>query len=62
MPGVVTPYAGFTAAGGESRSYRTGARWRIAPDAALGLEAARNEGAGDDGPEHRVGVEVQLGW
>ena len=62
MPGVVTPYAGFTAAGGESRSYRTGARWRIAPDAALGLEAARNEGAGDDGPEHRVGVEVRVGW
>ena len=62
MPGVVTPYAGFTVVGGESRAYRTGARWRIAPDAALGFEAARNEGAGGDGPEHRVGVEVQLGW
>ena len=62
MPGVVTPYVGFTAVGGESRAYRTGARWRIAPDAALGFEAARNEGAGGDGPEHRVGVEVQLGW
>jgi len=62
MPGVVTPFAGFTAAGGESRSYRTGARWRIAPDATLTLEAARSEGAGGEPPEHRIGLEAGFRW
>ena len=63
MPGVMTPYAGFTAAGGESRAVRTGARWRIAPDATLNLEAARSEGANDDTPpEHRIGLEATFRW
>ena len=63
MPGVMTPYAGFTAAGSESRAVRTGARWRIAPDATLNLEAARSEGANDDTPpEHRIGLEATFRW
>ena len=62
MPGVVTPYAGFTAAGAMRRSYRTGARWSIAPDATLRLEAARSEGAGGEPPEHRIGLQAGFHW
>ena len=61
-PGVVTPYVGFTGAGGESRAWRTGARWRIGPDATLGLEAARSEGADGGGPEHRIGLQINIRW
>jgi len=62
VPGVVTPFAGFTTAGATSRSYRTGARWRIAPDATLTLEAARSEGAAGEPPEHRFGLGAQFRW
>ena len=61
-PRVVTPYAGLSAMVGQSRAYRTGARWTVAPDATLELEAARSEGAHDDGPEHWIGLEVRLHW
>ena len=36
-PGVVTPFAGITL--GDGRRVRTGARWQVSPDAALGVEA-----------------------
>ena len=37
-PGVLTPYAGLTLGDGRERSWRTGARWAVAPGAALALE------------------------
>ena len=40
--GTITPYAGVALAG-EYRSWRTGARWDIRPDAVLGLELTRSE-------------------
>ena len=58
-PGVVTPYAGFWGAGAGSRTWRTGVRWKILPDASLGLEAVRRESAGDNAPEHAIGVRLK---
>ena len=42
-PGVVTPFAGVTL--GDGRRVRTGARWQVSPDAALGVEAHRTNGS-----------------
>ena len=42
-PGLVTPYAGLSLAEGGSRTWRTGTRWKVAPEATLGLEATRHE-------------------
>ena len=39
--GTVTPYAGVTVGDGRRRTMRTGARWQVGPDAALGLEGTR---------------------
>ena len=39
--GVLTPYAGLTLGDAGSRTMRTGARWQVGPDAALGLEGTR---------------------
>ena len=55
--GLVTPYAGLTLAGEGSRTVRTGARWDIAPGAALGLEGTRT---GDDG--RSVELRLQVTW
>ena len=41
--GLVTPYAGLSVAEGGSRTLRTGARWQLSQDTALGLEATRDE-------------------
>ena len=45
--GVLTPYTGLTLSEGGARTGRLGSRWEIAPGAAFGLEASREEG-GDD--------------
>ena len=39
--GTLTPYAGLTLGDGRRRTMRTGARWQVGPDAALGLEGTR---------------------
>ena len=39
--GVLTPYAGMTLGDAGHRAIRTGARWRLSPDAVLGLEGTR---------------------
>ena len=44
--GVVTPFAGMTL--GDGRTMRTGARWQVSRDAALGVEARRETGYEDD--------------
>ena len=49
--GVVTPYAGLSLAEAGNRTWRIGARWQVAPEIALGLEAsgaAGGEGAADN--------------
>ena len=58
-PGVVTPYAGFSGADAGSRTWRTGVRWKIVPDASLGLEAVRRESTWDNAPEHAIGVSLK---
>ena len=61
-PGQVTPYAGFATDDGGSRAWRTGARWQIAPDAALELEAVRRGSAGDNAPAHSLTLRGALRW
>ena len=55
--GVVTPYMGVTLAHGGSRTLRTGARWSIAPETTLSLEASHGSGAGvpPSSPTARIG-------
>ena len=62
MPGVLTPYAGVSFADGGGRSWRSGARWAIAPGAVLGLEATREEAANDNAMEHGVMLRGSLRW
>ena len=61
--GVVTPYAGVSFEGGGGGTVRTGARWQIAPQAALGLELTRTESAhrGVEA-EHGVGFRLTARW
>ena len=56
--GVLTPYAGLTLGEASSRAMRTGARWDLGPDLAVGLEGARSEtaGGGDAGVRVRTVV------
>ena len=60
--GVVTPYAGLGLAGEGARAWRGGARWRIAPEANLGLEGTRSEGAAGIAPEHGLMLRGALRW
>ena len=47
IPGVLTPYAGMTFGEAEQRAWRTGARWQMGTNAAVGLEAnSAGEGTG----------------
>ena len=55
--GVVTPFAGMTF--GDGRNVRTGARWQVSRDAALGIEARRETGYGDT-PETGLRLEARL--
>ena len=52
--GVLTPYTGLMLGNGDSRTYRAGARWRLASDATLSLEGARNTGASGEDPASSV--------
>ena len=60
--GVVTPYAGLGLAGEDARTWRMGARWRLAPDAAVSLEGTRHEAAAADGAEHGLMLRGGLRW
>lgn len=46
--GVLTPYAGMTFGEASSRTVRTGERWQLGADVAVGVEAAWSESAGAD--------------
>ena len=62
-PGVLTPYVGLSLGDGDGRAWRAGARWAIAPQATLALEATRAETAHDAGSsEHGVMLRGQLRW
>ena len=54
-PGVLTPYAGMTLGDSGGRAWRTGARWQMGTNAALGLEA-RNADEGGAGVTLRARV------
>ena len=58
--GLLTPYAGLTLAGGGSQTVRTGARWDLAPGAALGLEGTRP--GGDRDYASAVELRLQVTW
>ena len=60
--GVVTPYAGLGLAGEGARSWRMGARWRVAAYGRVSLEGAWYEAANDDGPEQSLRLRGALRW
>ena len=60
--GVVTPWAGLGLAREGERAWRAGARWKLAPDFTLGLEATRHEPSTNDPPEHRLMLRGALHW
>ena len=59
--GVVTPYAALGLSGDDTRTWRTGARWNLAPDVTLGLEGTRSESANDD-TEHGLMMRSAIRW
>ena len=46
--GVLTPYTGLTLGDGGTRTLRTGARWTIAPETTVSLDATREERSGHE--------------
>ena len=62
-PGVLTPFAGLSLGDGGGRAWRTGARWRLTPEATLALEGTRQEASNGEGAaEHGVMLRGQLRW
>ena len=60
--GVATPWAGLGLAREGERAWRAGARWKLAPDFTLGLEATRHEPSTSAPPEHRLVLRGALRW
>ena len=60
--GVWTPYAALSWAEDGGRTHRVGARWDLAPGAALGLESMRQRGRGDDAASAEVMFRTELRW
>ena len=60
--GVVTPYGGLGLVCEGAQSWRTGARWQLAPAASASLEGTRYEAANDDGPEHGLMLRGHIVW
>lgn len=58
--GLVTPYTGLSLA--ESRTWRTGARWKVAPETTFGVEATRNDGQGEAGPVNALQLRAEVRW
>ena len=52
--GVLTPYTGMAL----GEAVRAGARWELGPDAVLGLEATRQEGAAE--ADHQLTLRAAL--
>ena len=60
--GLVTPYAALSLVQGEGRKWRTGAHWKLAPEAVLGLEATREDRRREPGAAHAVLLRAEIGW
>ena len=59
--GVLTPYAGLVLGDAGSRTVRTGVRWQVGADVALGLEGTRQtSGTGEAGNELMLRVAVRF--
>ena len=58
--GILTPYAGFSLGDGSSQTYRTGARWQMAPAKTLSLEASHGTAALSPTPVNSV--MLRAGW
>ena len=58
--GTLTPYGGLTLADGAGRTLRTGVRWKASESATVGLEATREDGAGDDAANHAIMLRAQM--
>ena len=61
-PGIVTPYTGLSLGGAGSRTWRTGTRWQLAPEATMGLEATRNAGAGEEPSTNAIEFRTEVRW
>ena len=60
--GLVTPYTALSWTEGGTRTHRTGARWQVAPDAALGLEWTHGSVVGDGSRGNAVTLQAQVRW
>ena len=60
--GVLTPYTGASWAQGSDPTLRAGARWQVAPNAVVGLEANRTQGSGTQGPSNALMLRAQGRW
>ncbi len=58
--GPITPFAGVSVAGGY-RTWRTGARWQLRPEAVLDLEILRREIAGEPAL-HGIALRAEARW
>ncbi len=59
--GILTPYAGLSQSGGDSRDWRMGIRWTLGPAFNLSLEGARRETAGP-GTDHGLLLRTSMNW
>ena len=60
--GILTPYAGLSLGDGSSQSYRTGARWQMAPETTLALEASHAMAALSPAPVNAVMLHAAWRW
>ena len=60
--GILTPYAGLSLGDGSSQSYRTGARWQMAPETTLALEASHAMAALSPAPVNSVMLHAAWRW
>ena len=60
--GTLTRYAGLSLTNGAERTIKGGLRWNAAESATLGLEAAREERAGDAPARHTLMLRAAIGF
>ena len=60
--GTLTPYAGLSLTNGAERTVKGGLRWNAAESATLGLEATREERAGDAPARHTLMLRAAIGF
>ena len=58
--GTLTPYGALSLANSDERTVRTGLRWKASQSATRGLEAAREERAGDEPANHALMLRAQM--